>query len=202
MVTLIEAVEMSSRKYRPTLDSCSLTSPLETVLSQASDICLSLIGLHKYSSNSNYLSFSWEDIRLNRLFLLENNAINLNSYFIKSRFIYGSSVDNVLRHNVGNDITYALSYTKSGRDAQACLLSRYTMGIALQEAATCVAENIIMALMFAAIITIIVIRFAMACLFQWFISHQLVKPGGRSNWLAWRSVRGGNNDPANHVSGP
>ena len=42
----------------------------------------------------------------------------------------------------------------------------------------------------------------MACLFQWFISRRLTKPGGRSNWLAWRSIKGGNDDPANHIPGP
>ncbi|KAI8366234.1 chitin synthase [Blakeslea trispora] len=199
--------DRSCSRYRqgsidPTSSSCSLTSPSGTMLSQASGACLSLADLHRYSSNDNYLSFNWKDIRSNKLFLLKNNVIDLSSYFNSNRLIYGYTVDTVLRHNVGNDITYALSYTKSGRDAQTCLLSRHTVGIASQEAATCVAENIIMTVMFAAIIAIIVIRFSMACLFQWFISHRLVKPGGRSNWLAWRSIRGGNSDPANHIPGP
>ncbi|KAI8375401.1 chitin synthase [Choanephora cucurbitarum] len=186
----------------PAINNCSLTSPSGTVLSQLSGACLSLVDLHRYGGNNNYLSFNWNDIHLNKLFLLKNNVIDLNSYFSNDGLIFGSRIDTILRRNVGNDITYALSYTKAGRDTQACLLSRYSVGIASQEAATCVAENIIMTVMFIAIITIIVIRFSMACLFQWLISHQLVKPGGRSNWLAWRSIRGGNNDPANHVPGP
>lgn len=70
------------------------------------------------------------------------------------------------------------------------------------ETGGCIANNIIMNIMFAVIVAIIVVRYSMALLFQWFIASRLVKPGGRSNWLAWRSIKGGNDDPANHIPGP
>jgi chitin synthase len=59
-----------------------------------------------------------------------------------------------------------------------------------------------MDVMLSVIITIIVIRYFMACLFQWFIARRLTKPGGRSNWLAWRSKQGGNDDLVNHIPEP
>lgn len=83
-----------------------------------------------------------------------------------------------------------------------CAIARFGVGVMQTDSGGCIASNIIMNLMFAVIISMIVVRYLMAILFQWVISRRLVKPGGRSNWLAWRSVQGGNADPKNHIRGP
>jgi chitin synthase len=111
-------------------------------------------------------------------------------------------VDRSIKANLASDISYALLYSPEGRAARKCMNARYKVGIMETETGGCIADTIIMDLMLVVIIVMIVIRYSMALLFQWFIARRLVKPGGRSNWLAWRSIKGGNNDPANHIPGP
>lgn len=121
--------------------------------------------------------------------------INANTPF------FGDTVDTALRNNGGNDASYAILYS-AGKATRDCLLARYRAGSMETETGGCIARTIVMNIMFAVIITIIVVRYSMALLFQWIIAKRLVKPGGRSNWLAWRSIKGGNDDPANHIPGP
>jgi chitin synthase len=82
------------------------------------------------------------------------------------------------------------------------MVARYKVGIMETETGGCIANQMIMTLILVVIIAMIIIRYSMALMFQWIIAGRLVKPGGRSNWLAWRSIKGGNNDPANHIPGP
>ncbi|KAG1438087.1 hypothetical protein G6F56_012795 [Rhizopus delemar] len=126
--------------------------------------------------------------------MLGGSILNLTTYSNS----FDSSVDRAVHNAMGNDMTYALLYTSEGKHARGCLLARYSTGIATRELSGCIADNIIMNVMFAAILAIIIVRYSMALLFQWVIARQLTKPGGRSNWLAWRSIRGGNEDPVNH----
>lgn len=170
--------------------------------------CLPLSALHEYSSSQGFLSFDWKDLRTDHdvatsdLGLIVDTIVNLTSYFEENTAIFGAEVDNALRSTRGNDMTYALLYTAAGKNARACIVARYGVGIASQEVGSCIADQLIMTVMFAVILIIIIIRYSMAVLFQWFISRRLTTPGGRSNWLAWRSIKGGNDDPANHVPGP
>ncbi|KAI8640686.1 chitin synthase-domain-containing protein [Parasitella parasitica] len=194
----------------PTLPSCSVTSPYGATLRQANGSCVPLDSLHRYSNNDDRISFDWADIHTSLserensdMVIIGDSVLNMTSYFQKNDpSIFGEQVDRAIRISRGNDLTYALLYTPAGKNARHCIAARYTVGTASQEAASCIADNIIMTVMFAVIIIIIIIRYSMACLFQWFISRRLTTPGGRSNWLAWRSIKGGNNDPANHIPGP
>ncbi|KAL9557864.1 hypothetical protein MBANPS3_001173 [Mucor bainieri] len=194
----------------PTLPSCTLTSPYGATLKQANGSCIPLDNLHRFSNNNDMISFDWADIRTNihnmndsNMVIIGDSVLNMTSYYQKNNAsIFGEEVDRAIRISRGNDLTYALLYTPAGKRARHCIAARYTVGTASQEAASCIADNIIMTVMFAVIIIIIIIRYTMACLFQWFISRRLTKPGGRSNWLAWRSIKGGNDDPANHIPGP
>lgn len=115
---------------------------------------------------------------------------------------FGPQVDATIRNNLATDISYALLYSSEGNQARKCLAARYRVGIMETETGGCIAANIIMTLFLVVIILMIVVRYSMALLFQWIISGRLTKPGGRSNWLAWRSIKGGNEDPANHIPGP
>lgn len=129
-------------------------------------------------------------------------VLNLTKYLNLATPPYGAQVDHAIRNNLASDLSYALLYTQAGKDVRKCLVSRYKIGIMETETGGCIADKMIMTLMLVVIVVMIVIRYSMALLFQWFISRRLTKPGGRSNWLAWRSIKGGNEDPANHIPGP
>ncbi|KAI8877989.1 glycosyltransferase family 2 protein [Backusella circina FSU 941] len=194
--------------HDPTLPYCAATSRNGKVSEAADGKCFPLAELNKNLDKNIYLSFTWDDIRHNNLAdsdfsLLGDTVLNLTTYFrYNNKPLFGGSVDIAIRTTRGNDMTYALLYTTEGKDARKCLLARYGIGASSQEVGSCIADHIIMNVMLAVIIIIIVVRYAMACLFQWFIAARLTKPGGRSNWLAWRSKRGGNDDLVNHIPGP
>lgn len=196
--------------YKNTLPPCAITNPVTgATLSKPNGACVPIQDLHRYKSSNQFLSFEWQDVRssipnmhTSNMGLIVDTIVNMTSYFEGNKPIFGSQVDKALRATRGNDMTYALLYTDAGKKARQCIVARYGVGIASQEVGGCIADQIIMTVMFAVIIIIIIIRYSMAVLFQWFISRRLTKPGGRSNWLAWRSIKGGNDDPANHIPGP
>lgn len=128
--------------------------------------------------------------------------LNLTNYLNGNNDFYGEKVRAGLEANRGNDASYSLLFTPEGNSARHCLLARYSVGIMEVDTGGCIASQMIMTIMLVVIIAMIVVRYSMALLFQWVIASKLVKPGGRSNWLAWRSIKGGNDDPANHVPGP
>lgn len=116
--------------------------------------------------------------------------------------IFGDYVDTTLKAGQGKDVSYQLLYEPAGSQARDCLVARFSSGMMESDTGGCIAAQIIMNLMLIVIVAMIVVRYSMALTFQWFIAGRLVKPGGRSNWLAWRSIKGGNDDPANHIPGP
>ncbi|KAG0165866.1 hypothetical protein DFQ30_007908 [Apophysomyces sp. BC1015] len=199
----------STASISPELSSCRLDSPYGGGLSLPNGQCLSLAELQRAHPSDAYLGFQWADLRPvstvlgnTNLVLVGNSVLNLTRYFEINNAIYGEAVDRTLRSALGQDASYAVMYNQQARDARHCLVARYAVGAVDIEPGGCIADQIIMNLMFALIISVIVIRYLMALLFQWFIARRLVKPGGRSNWLAWRSIKGGNDDPANHIPGP
>ncbi|KAI9248939.1 chitin synthase [Helicostylum pulchrum] len=199
----------SCAAYQTLISHCSITSPTGVTLSKQNGFCLSVAELNQWSKSDGYISFDWVDVRASLTEMQKSNVglivdtiVNLTTYFEANQSIFGAEVHKVLESTRGNDMTYALLSTSAGKNARACITATYGIGILNQETGGCIADNLIMKVMFAVIIIIIVSRYSMACLFQWVIARRLTKPGGRSNWLAWRSIRGGNEDPANHIPGP
>ncbi|CAO3677614.1 unnamed protein product [Rhizopus stolonifer] len=191
------------RNFPNTLETCQLFTPFGESMSTS---CLSLVELQSlYGSHGNIIGFDWVDLKSQNgqnLALIGDSVVNLTDYITSSNLYFGQQVDQAIRQNLASDLSYALMNSRGGREARQCIVARYKVGIMETETSGCIAQKIIMDLMLVVIIVMIAIRYAMALLFQWFISSRLIKPGGRSNWLAWRSIKGGNNDPANHLPGP
>ncbi|CEG69555.1 Putative Chitin synthase [Rhizopus microsporus] len=196
------------RGFPNTLPTCQLIDPYGGGMLPPNNTCLSLAELQAfYRSRYGVLGFDWEDLNKHSitgqsLALLGDSVLNLTSYLQSTTPPFGEAVDRAIRSNLAADLSYALLNTPNGRAARRCLEARYRVGVMETETAGCIADKIIMNLMLVVIIAMIVVRYSMALLFQWFISSRLIKPGGRSNWLAWRSIKGGNDDPANHIPGP
>ncbi|KAI8084641.1 chitin synthase [Halteromyces radiatus] len=192
-----------------TLGDCTLYSPYGGSIKQSDGQCFSINELKQYNSKG-YLAYNWEDLRPNGvdslgdtdLVVLGDSVLNLTKYLNGNNDFYGTKVRTALQSSRGNDASYSLLFTPEGKDARHCLLARYSVGIMEVDTGGCIASQMIMTIMLVVIIAMIVVRYSMALLFQWVIASKLVKPGGRSNWLAWRSIKGGNDDPANHVPGP
>ncbi|KAI8139495.1 chitin synthase-domain-containing protein [Fennellomyces sp. T-0311] len=190
------------------LGPCRLDSPYGGSLVTPDGQCLSIIALNRYMSPKANLGFDWIDLQpeyrhnTGPLVVLGNWVLNLTEYLNDGSSPFGSYVDRVLTNSAGADISYQLLYESDGKHARDCLFARYSAGVMESDTGGCIAAQIIMNIMLAVIVVIIVVRYSMATTFLWFIAGRLVKPGGRSNWLAWRSIKGGNEDPANHIPGP
>ncbi|KAI8078230.1 chitin synthase-domain-containing protein [Gilbertella persicaria] len=193
--------------FASTQTTCYLVDPYGGGMAAPNNTCLSLAELQSYAKPTGVLGFDWADLNKNLVYgrgltLVGDSVLNLTTYVTGTSTPYGSDVDQAIRSNLASDLSFALLYTKNGSAARKCLQARYKVGIMETETGGCIADKIIMTLMLVVIIAMIVVRYSMALLFQWFISRRLTKPGGRSNWLAWRSIKGGNDDPANHIPGP
>ncbi|KAI8338452.1 chitin synthase-domain-containing protein [Chlamydoabsidia padenii] len=192
---------------RTDIDPCRLSHPFGgSSLMTDNGTCLSLRDLQSIYNPIDSINFEWDEfdnpIPNSNLVLFGNYVVNLTRYFQNyPSGTFGQQIEKVLQKSINRDGSYAMSYYKNGHQAMDCIIARFGVGVMQTDSSGCIVSTIIMNLMFSVIITMIVIRYLMAILFQWIISRRLVKPGGRSNWLAWRSVRGGNADPENHVRG-
>ncbi|KAI9260371.1 chitin synthase [Helicostylum pulchrum] len=187
--------------------TCALVNPYGGGMVTPDNSCLSLAQLQTFAKSDSILGYDWADLNKKSitgrsLTLVGDSVLNLTRYLNFATPPFGPQVDHAIRNNLATDISYALLNTPGGRDVRKCLSSRYKIGIMETETGGCIADKMIMTLMLVVIVAMIVIRYSMALLFQWFIARRLTKPGGRSNWLAWRSIKGGNDDPANHIPGP
>ncbi|KAI8978405.1 chitin synthase [Pilobolus umbonatus] len=195
-------------RFDPTLPSCSASGAngKGALLVLPEGKCIPLETLHSYERSHKIMTYEWEDINVNgtKLALLGNTVADFSKYLDQPQMntVYGTEVGKAIRNNLGNEMTYSLYYSEEGKKAYQCLKARYGVGIGSSATAGCISVELILGTMFGVVLCIIGIRYSMACLFHWFIKNRLVKPGGRSNWLAWRSIRGGNDDPANHQPGP
>ncbi|KAI8086467.1 chitin synthase [Halteromyces radiatus] len=193
---------------RSSIDPCRLDNPYGgSSLATTDGSCLSLSALQAIYNPIDTINFEWDEFRdpipNSNLVLMGNYVVNLTRFFKNyPENTFGTQIDKVLHSAINRDSSYAMLYYRHGNDAMNCAIARFGVGVMQTDSSGCIASNIIMNLMFAVIIAMIVIRYSMAVLFQWVISRRLVKPGGRSNWLAWRSVQGGNADPENHIRGP
>ncbi|CAO3590112.1 unnamed protein product [Absidia cylindrospora] len=198
----------SSDFDRTSVDPCRLDNPYGGNSMVTSDgSCLSLSDLQAIYNPIDTINFEWDEfddpIPNSNMILFGNYVVNMTRYFNNyPPNTFGTQIEKVLHKSVNRDGSYAMLYYKNGDDAMNCAIARFGVGVMQTDSSGCIASDIIMNLMFAVIIAMIVVRYSMAILFQWIISRRLVKPGGRSNWLAWRSVQGGNADPNNHIRGP
>ncbi|KAG2225412.1 hypothetical protein INT45_010048 [Circinella minor] len=192
-----------------TWGDCKLDSPYGGSLTTGDGKCLSFAELKAFATPQRSIGFDWADLSpggvntlgQTDLVVLGDTVLNLTKYLDDNVKFFGEDTDIALKATRGNDASIAIMYS-GGKSIRDCLLARYTVGNMETESGGCIANGIVMNLMLAVIVTIIAVRYSMALLFQWVISKRLVKPGGRSNWLAWRSIKGGNDDPANHIPGP
>ncbi|ORZ11211.1 chitin synthase-domain-containing protein [Absidia repens] len=192
---------------RTSVDPCRIENPYGGSSLVTSDgSCLSLADLQSIYNPIDTVNFDWDEfadpIPNSNMMLFGNYVVNMTRYFKNyPPATFGTQIENVLHQSINNDGSYAMLYYKHGHQAMNCAIARFGVGVMQTDSSGCIASNIIMNLLFTIIISMIVVRYLMAILFQWIISRLLVKPGGRSNWLAWRSVQGGNADPKNHIRG-
>lgn len=192
------------------LGSCRVNDPYGGWIEGKDGKCLSLKDLQQTYTSTASLSYDWVDLQptgidtlgKSPLLIYGDTVLNISKYLDANTQYFGATGDTILRNGMGNDASYALMNNAQIKSAIPCLTARYQAGVISTENGGCIASGIIMNVMIAVIIAVVAIRYTMAVIFQWLIARSLVKPGGRSGFLSWRSKAGGNDDPANHIRAP
>ncbi|KAF9361237.1 hypothetical protein BGX34_007250 [Mortierella sp. NVP85] len=116
--------------------------------------------------------------------VINGNVLNLNAYFkVYRRAIANDSMDAVLRHmrdrvrpEGGRDATKLFFRTESLKNSANCLVEKFGAGFIDKATPGCFAADLFMYVATTAVMGIILTRFAMAIIFDWFISAKLAKP--------------------------
>ena len=109
-----------------------------------------------------------------KLTVFNGAVLNLTSYLSASTLNI-PNLDNILRKSVGSDSTHAVSTSYSYLKGADCLMNTQLVGFLDRETFGCIANRAIQTIILLIILSIIIIRFAMAIIFHWFISPRLVR---------------------------
>lgn len=128
---------------------------------------------------------------------LFTSVLNLTYYMSTGKAFFGNRTHLLLEQARAQDASYMFASWNEVKQAEPCLVARYYSGAISSDTMGCIISQLITTLMFSIIIGLVAVRFSMAAVFHWFVAPRLPKSGGRSGKiLSWRSVAGGNNDPA------
>lgn len=123
--------------------------------------------------------FTWNDVRstTRNLAVYEQNVLDLNllNWLSGAQVDYPSIFDEMKTANGtynGRDLTMMLMRTKQ-EDIGHCLQDVITIGFIDTNSIGCVASDVVLYLSLIFIVGVVVIRFGMAVLFQWFFSWRL-----------------------------
>lgn len=128
--------------------------------------------------------YSWDQVAaLENFMVIDGNVLNLIPYMSANpRPIENDEVDAAIRQvllnqsDYGKDATRLFHNHKVTHDAIPCLTSRYLAGKIDRITPGCFVAALFLYTSLAVILGVVLIRFAMACIFNWFLSARLVQP--------------------------
>jgi chitin synthase len=130
-------------------------------------------------NNTLQVGYDWDQVNaLNNYLVLDGSVLNMNPYMTAHTSpIPGDAVDGALRQILktkhGKDGTRLFTNTAELHSAVPCLVSRYYAGNIDKITPGCFVSNLVLYVGLIVIMSLILIRFVMACIFNWFISARL-----------------------------
>ncbi|CAG8623619.1 4222_t:CDS:2, partial [Acaulospora morrowiae] len=168
---------------------------------------LQQIGLQTFKTynivnSTKKVGYDWAQVgNLTNYLVIDGNVLNLNPYMTANpKSIPGDHVDMVIRTVLGTN------HTKGGKDATRlffgradlkssvnCLVQKYYAGNIDKQTIGCFTSQLFLYVSLTVILSIVLCRFMMACVFDWFISHRLAhKPtndqSGGQPWVPGTST--------------
>jgi chitin synthase len=126
--------------------------------------------------------------KLNTYFVLDGNVVNLDPYIAAVKTpIPGDEVDIAIRKVLsqdpagGRDATKLFVSTVTLKNSMNCLIDRYYAGHIDKISPGCFVSNLFLYVSLTTILSVVLARFVMACVFNWFLSKNLVKPPSKSS---------------------
>lgn len=151
--------------------------PLPTL----SDSTLSSLGFLK----TNFIvGYDWDQVAsLQNYFVIDGAVLNMNSYMkLHPSSIPQDSVDAAIRTVLqstgtsGRDATRLFYYRNDVRQAVPCLMERYFAGNIDKVTPGCFVSQLVLYAGLIVILSLVMVRFVMACFFNWFLSEKLAGP--------------------------
>jgi chitin synthase len=130
------------------------------------------------------IGYSWEQVaKMPGYLVLDGLVVNLSPYISANpNPIAGDEVDFAIRQVLtnqatsGKDATMLFHHSDSTKEAIKCIQERYLAGRIDKIAPGCFVASLFLYTSLTVILGVVFVRFAMACIFNWFISARLVRP--------------------------
>ncbi|KAF9990219.1 hypothetical protein BGZ75_003111 [Mortierella antarctica] len=131
--------------------------------------------------------YDWEQMAMPELtnyMVIDGNVLNLDRYFALHRTpVPNDEVDTVLRYvrdvgtgKGGRDATKMFFRRESLKDSASCLVEKFGAGFIDKATPGCFASDLFIYVSLVVVLGIVMSRFAMAIIFDWFLSARLSRP--------------------------
>nr|CAG8628140.1 916_t:CDS:2 [Entrophospora candida]CAG8634666.1 7922_t:CDS:2 [Entrophospora candida] len=133
-------------------------------------------------NTSKLVGFDWKQLgNLTNYIVLDGKVLNFDSYFnAHPQPIAGDLLDAIIRNTKNNshpsggkDATRLFYKTSETKDAMNCLQDKYYAGHIDKETIGCFTSDLFNFIMLVIILGVVMAKFIMACIFNWFLSHLL-----------------------------
>ncbi|KAF9345519.1 hypothetical protein BGX26_003039, partial [Mortierella sp. AD094] len=135
--------------------------------------------------------YDWNQMAMPELvnyIVIDGNVLNLDKYFALYKSpLPNDEVDSALRYVIdsdmpegGRDATKLFFRKDSLKNSAACLVEKFRAGFIDKSTPGCFASDLFMFVSLTVVLGIVMSRFAMAIIFDWFMSAKLAKPPSKS----------------------
>ncbi|WVQ66759.1 uncharacterized protein L199_004950 [Kwoniella botswanensis] len=173
----------STAKYAstPYCNSTTTTTNSSCPLAKLGDSTYSTLAIQNTSKIEGY---SWEQVAaLEDYLVIDGMVLNMKPYLdANPTAISGDEVDKAIRQVLNNqptsgkDATRLFYHRKAMQDSIPCMQARYAAGRIDKVAPGCFVASLFLYTSLGVILGVVLVRFAMACIFNWFMSAKLVRP--------------------------
>lgn len=155
-------------------ETCQLGAPTPATLDQ-----------YKITRTGKLSGYDWDQIvDLSPYLVIDGHVLNLTPYIeLHPNPINNDPVDAALRQilvgqspKYGKDATRLFTQRSNLKSAIPCLTQRYTAGQIDKISPGCFTSALFLYASLVVILGLVLVRFAMACIFNWFLSARLVQP--------------------------
>jgi chitin synthase len=134
-------------------------------------------------NTSSQIGYSWANMQnVSNYLVIDGNVLNMNAYVAANpKPLLNDSVDTAIRTVLaqpsgGRDATRLFYNRAETREAVPCMLERYYAGKIDKISPGCFVSTLFLYVALGLIMGVILIRFAMACVFSWYLSSRMILP--------------------------
>lgn len=118
--------------------------------------------------------YPWESIG-DTMIAFDGFVLDMKPYLQANSSIFGEQIDTLIKSHFKLDSTKAFAKMPDGIEIGRCLRDIFVVGRLEQTSSGCWTSQVVLVVSFAIVMGLVMIRFAFAIFFRWFISNQLGK---------------------------